>query len=144
MSYLSHHECPKCGTTLEADRIQNLCSCGSPLLARYDLTAAARSVSPNKLALRAPSLWRYSELLPIRDSANIVTLGEGCTPLWRAQRLGERLGFMNLWVKDEGLNPGGAFKARGASVGVSRALELGVTTVAIPTAGNAGSAWALY
>ena len=143
-SYLSHLECPKCGATHDADQVQNLCRCGSPLLVRYHLEALRKELKPSALSGRAANLWRYFELLPVRNAANVVTLGEGMTPLWPMRRLGEALGFRDLWMKDEGVNPTGTFKARGAATGVSRAKELGIKAVAMPTNGNAGGAWASY
>lgn len=142
--YLTHLECPRCGNHHEADRRQNLCGCGSPLLARYDLDAVGRAVGPARLAGRPADLWRYRELLPVADPASAVTLGEGWTPLWPAPRYGAAVGVPRLLMKDEGLVPTGSFKARGAAVGVSRAYELGVRHVAMPTNGNAGAAWATY
>jgi threonine synthase len=142
--FLSHLECPRCDQRHDADRLQNLCDCGSPLLARYDLESVARSVTPAAIAGRPADLWRYRELLPLRDDAHRTTFGEGWTPLWPAPRYGERIGLPHLSVKDEGLMPTGSFKARGAAVGVSRARELGVRHVAMPTNGNAGAAWATY
>jgi threonine synthase len=144
MTYLTHLECPRCGTRHEADLLQNLCRCGSPLLARYDLDAVRKAVEPASFADRPAALWRYRELLPVRDDAHITTLGEGWTPLLPAPRYGARVGVPNLLVKDEGLTPTGSFKARGAAVGVSRARELGARHVAMPTNGNAGAAWATY
>lgn len=144
MSLMTHLECPRCGATYDPNQLINLCRCGSPLLVRYDLQRAAREMSPRGLEAREASMWRYRELLPVRDEANIVSLGEGMTPLLPLRRLGERLGFKSLWMKDEGVNPTGTFKARGASAGVSRAKELGVKAVAMPTNGNAGGAWAAY
>ncbi|MBI3980361.1 MAG: threonine synthase [Chloroflexi bacterium] len=144
MSFLSHLECPKCGRHHAADRLANLCTCGSPLLARYDLDLVARKFQKAALAEREPTLWRYRELLPVADDAAIVTLGEGLTPISPLRRLGEQFGLRNLFLKDEGLLPTGTFKARGAAVGVSRARELGATAIAMPTAGNAGGAWAAY
>ncbi len=143
-SRLSHLECPRCGERLPADRPANLCGCGSPLLARYDLAAVAAACPRSALAGRRTDLWRYAELLPVRDPAQIVTLGEGWTPLLPLPRLGRELGLPDLWLKDEGRNPTGTFKARGAAVGVSRARELGVCALRLPTAGNAGGAWAAY
>ncbi|GAB7388949.1 threonine synthase [Bacillaceae bacterium] len=142
-SALSYLECPKCQKTHSPDRLQSLCPCGSPLLARYDLEAVRRTVSRETLKEREPSLWRYHELLPVREPKNIVTLGEGMTPLLPLPRLSEAAD-MRLFLKDEGAMPTGTFKARGAAVGVSRAKELGVTRIAMPTNGNAGSAWAVY
>jgi threonine synthase len=143
-SYLADLECPRCGARYDADLPQNLCACGSPLLARYDLGAVRAAVDPTAIATRAPDLWRYRELLPVRDAAHIATLGEGWTPLLPAARYGARIGTPRLLVKDEGLVPTGSFKARGAAVGVSRASELGIRHVAMPTNGNAGAAWAVY
>ncbi|MEU8225742.1 threonine synthase [Kribbella sp. NPDC048915] len=139
-SALSHLDCPRCGATHDADQIIGLCPCGSPLLARYDVPA----VGPGELASRAPDLWRYHELLPVRSPENVVTLGEGMTPLLPLSRYGAELGLDRLLMKDEGLIPTGSFKARGAAVGVSRAYEVGVRKIAMPTNGNAGSAWATY
>ncbi len=144
-SYLSHLECAWCGETHDADRLMNLCAaCGRPLLARYDLEAAREGFPRRALADRPPTLWRYAELLPVRDAAFRLTLGEGFTPLLRLERLGAALGLDRLYAKDEGLNPTGSFKARGLCMAVSRAAELGAEAVAIPTAGNAGSAMAAY
>jgi threonine synthase len=143
-SYLSHLECPACGATHDADVPQNLCGCGSPLLARYDLAALARSTSFDAMTARPPTLWRYRELLPVRAEEHVVSLGEGMTPLTPLPRLGARLGVPRLAMKDEGLVPTGSFKARGAAVGVSRARELGIERVAMPTNGNAGAAWSTY
>ncbi|MGI8994673.1 MAG: threonine synthase [Nocardioidaceae bacterium] len=142
-SHLDHLECPRCGTTYDAHVLQRLCPAdGSPLLARYDLRAVA--VRPDRIGQRAPDLWRYHELLPVSDADHVVSLGEGMTPLLRAPRLAEELGLRRLFVKDDGLLPTGSFKARGAAVGVSRARELGVTRMAMPTNGNAGAAWSTY
>jgi threonine synthase len=141
-SALSHLECPRCGATHDADQIIGLCPCGSPLLARYDLPAV--TLTPAELAGRPANLWRYHELLPVRSPDNVVTLGEGMTPLLPMPRYGAELGVDRLLMKDEGLIPTGTFKARGAAVGVSRAYEVGVRKIAMPTNGNAGSAWAAY
>jgi threonine synthase len=120
------------------------CDCGSPLLARYDMELAAATLSREAIAARAPSLWRYHELLPVSGPGQVVSLGEGMTPLLALPRLGAAVGVPALAMKDEGLIPTGTFKARGAAVGVSRAAELGAAGLAMPTNGNAGSAWALY
>ncbi len=141
---LAHLECPRCHQRHDAGALVNVCTCGSPLLARYDLDAVRRVVGPADIAGRAPDLWRYRELLPVADSAAAVSLGEGWTPLLPANRYGARIGLSRLLVKDEGALPTGSFKARGAAVGVSRAVELGVRHVAMPTNGNAGAAWAAY
>lgn len=142
--YLTHLRCPRCDASYEADRPQNSCSCGSPLLARYDLDGVRQAVRPEALAGRPADLWRYRELLPVADPAHITTFGEGWTPMLPAPRYGESIGVPNLLIKDEGLIPTGSFKARGAAVGVSRARELGIRHVAMPTNGNAGAAWATY
>ncbi len=143
-SFLDHLECPRCHTRYDANIPAHLCTCGSPLLARYDLEEARTYFSREVLHEREHTLWRYHELLPVRSPENIVTLGEGMTPLLPLQRLGPKLGMPHLFVKDEGVIPTGSFKARGAAVGVSRAKELGVKVLAMPTNGNAGGAWATY
>jgi len=143
-SALSHLDCPRCGTRHDADRVQGTCSCGSPLLARYDLRQVAGQAGLRDIAGRPADLWRYHELLPVREAARVVSLGEGMTPLLAMPRLGKALGVPSLLMKDEGLIPTGTFKARGAAVGVSRAAELGVAAIAMPTNGNAGAAWSVY
>lgn len=143
-STLSHLECSRTGEVLDADIVQGTSGSGAPLLARYDLDRVRTLVTPADIAARPPDLWRYHEVLPVRDPAHVVTMGEGMTPLLPLPRAGARLGLPGLLMKDEGLVPTGAFKARGAAVGVSRAAELGVRAVAMPTNGNAGAAWACY
>ena len=144
-SYFSHLECALCGQQYEADRLWNLCSeCGKPLLARYDLQAAARAFAPRDLVGRQATMWRYREMFPVRDPAQMLSLGEGWTPLLQARRLGAELGFERLYIKDESLNPTGSFKARGLAMALSRASELGVTAVSIPSAGNAAGAMSAY
>ncbi|HET6982688.1 MAG TPA: threonine synthase [Myxococcaceae bacterium] len=144
-STLSHLQCSACGRTHDADRLQNLCpDCGKVLLARYDLERAARTLSRESVAARARGMWRWRELLPVRDERNVVSLGEGDTPLLPVPRLGARAGLSRLLLKDEGTNPTGSFKARGIAAAVSRARELGARDVALPTAGNAGGALAAY
>ena len=143
-SALSHLDCPRCGTWYDADRVQGTCSCGSPLLARYDLRKVASQASPRDIAGRPPDLWRYHELLPVRRADHVVSLGEGMTPLLPMPKIGRTIGVPELLMKDEGLIPTGTFKARGAAVGVSRAAELGVAAIAMPTNGNAGAAWSVY
>lgn len=145
MNYLTHLECTRCGRVHEADVVQNLCrDCGKPLYARYDLEAVGRALRKGDLLGREATLWRYRELLPVREEENVVSLGEGFTPLLRTARLGRELGLSQLWVKDEAPIPTGTFKARGMTVAVSRAKELGVRRGAVPTAGNAGGALAAY
>ena len=124
--------------------MQGTCSCGSPLLARYDLRRVASQASARDIASRPADLWRYHELLPVRQAARVVSLGEGMTPLLPMPAIGRALGVPGLLMKDEGPLPTGTFKARGAAVGVSRAAELGVTAIAMPTNGNAGAAWSVY
>jgi threonine synthase len=143
-SALTHLECARCGTRHDADEPQNVCACGSPLLARYDLDAVGRTMSTSDIKARPPDLWRYHELLPVRDRTNVVTLGEGSTPVMPLPTYGNRIGVPGLLVKDEGMLPTGTFKARGAAVGVSRARELGIERITMPTNGNAGAAWATY
>ncbi|MFI5930852.1 threonine synthase [Actinoplanes sp. NPDC051494] len=143
-SSLGHLECSRTGERYDADVVQGVSAAGVPLLARYDLELAGRSMTREALAGRTPTLWRYHEVLPVRDPAAVVSLGEGMTPLLTLARYGARIGVPRLLMKDEGLIPTGTFKARGAAVGVSRAAELGVTGVAMPTNGNAGAAWAVY
>jgi threonine synthase len=137
-------ECAKCGARLDAAIVQGRCSCGGPLLARYDTDLVAASVGPAAIAGRPPTLWRYHELLPVGRRSRVVSLGEGMTPLLPLRRLGTALGVPRLAMKDDGMLPTGTFKARGAAVGVSRAAELGVTGIAMPSNGNAGAAWAAY
>jgi threonine synthase len=141
---LTHLECTRCERRYDAGQVLNLCQCGAPLYARYDLERAAREMRPGHLALREPTMWRYHEVLPLADPDERVSLGEGFTPLLRASRLGERLGLPHLRIKDEGNNPTGSFKARGLSMAVSLARALGATEVCLPSAGNAGSALAAY
>lgn len=142
--FVSHLECPKCSTSYASEEVQHLCTCGSPLLVKYDLDKVRENMTKEMVVGRAPDLWRYRELLPVVDEKNIVTMGEGMTPLLKLDRLGAEIGMTNLFLKDEGIIPSGTFKARGSAVGVSRAKELGVKTLAMPTNGNAGGAWALY
>lgn len=144
-TYLTHLECADCLRSYPADLEQHLCDCGGILLARYDLARVSREVPRARVEARpwSEGLWRYAELLPVSSFQNRVTLGEGATPLLALDWLSRELGI-EAWMKDEGLNPTGTFKARGAAVGVSRARELGAGTIALPTAGNAGAAWAAY
>jgi threonine synthase len=145
MSFFSHLECSvPCGApTLDPRERHFLCSCGAPLLARYDLEAARRW-SRDTLRGREPNMWRYRELMPLFDGESPVTLGEGFTPLVHAQSLGRSIGLERLYIKDESLNPTNSFKARGQSAAITRAKYLGATTIALPTAGNAGNAAAAY
>jgi threonine synthase len=142
--YLSHLECPKCDVTYESEQRMQLCRCGSPLLVRYDLKKVRKNFRKKALASRKENLWRYWELLPVNKEENIVSLGEGMTPLIPLKNSGPKLDLNHLYLKDEGLIPTGTFKARGAAVGVSRAKELGIKILAMPTNGNAGGSWAAY
>ena len=141
-SYFDHLECSDCLTTYASTALMNLCTCGAPLLARYRLEEAAAALDRDQL--EGQTLWRYHAMLPVQSPAGVVSLGEGMTPLLRAERLGKRLGLNHLYIKDESLNPTGSFKARGLALAIARAAELGVTRVAIPSAGNAGGATAAY
>ncbi len=142
--FVTHLECSKTGKNYEPNKIYNLSEAGKPFLVRYDLKAASQTLTKDALKDRVPSLWRYREVLPVVHDENIVTLGEGWVPLPHAKRLGALLGTPELYIKDESLNPTGAFKARGLCMAISMAKELGVKKVAIPTAGNAGGAMAAY
>ena len=143
-SFLTDLECSRTGARYDSDVVQGLSDAGAPLLARYDLDAVRSSLSRDDIASRPQSLWRYHEVLPVRQPANITTLGEGMTPLLPLPRYGRSIGVPGLLMKDEGMVPTGSFKARGAAVGVSRARELGVRAIAMPTNGNAGAAWSVY
>jgi threonine synthase len=142
--YVTRLSCPKCSAAYESEKLIQLCECGAPLLVDYDLTKVRGALTKEMLRDREPTLWRYRELLPVKEDKNIICLGEGMTPLLPLKNLGPRLGMPNLYLKDEGIIPTGTFKARGAAVGVSRAKELGVKVLAMPTNGNAGAAWAVY
>jgi threonine synthase len=146
MSYsaLSHLECSRTWESHDADRVQGVSDVGAPLLARYDLDRVRAGVTREEIAGRPHDLWRYHEVLPVRDPAHVTTLGEGMTPLLPLPTYGRAIGVPGLLMKDDGLIPTGTFKARGAAVGVSRARELGVQAVAMPTNGNAGAAWSMY
>jgi threonine synthase len=144
-SFLTHLECSNCGRREDAARLQTICpDCGRVLFARYDLAAARSAFPRDALVGRDHTMWRYAEVMPVQQPQHIVSLGEGMTPLLPAERLGRELGCSQLYIKEEGLNPTGTFKARGLSAAVSRALELGATALAIPSAGNAGAALAAY
>jgi threonine synthase len=140
--FVTHLECSACGLKHQWSRLQNLClSCGKPLLAMVDLAAASRTLKRETLTTREKSLWRYREVLPLPGNVEPVSLGEGGTPLLRAQKFGDDI---DLWIKDESLNPTQSFKARGMSVAVSMAKNLGASKLAVPSAGNAGGALAAY
>ena len=143
--HVKHLECSNCHRQYPARRLHNLCTeCGKPLLARYDLQRIGKFMTRPALFGRASSLWRYREVLPVTKEINIVSLGEGWTPLLHARTLGASLEMQHLYVKDESLNPTQSFKARGMAVAVSMAKELGAKKLAAPSAGNAGGALAAY
>ena len=140
--FLTHLECSACGLRYDGLRLQNLClSCGKPLVAIVDLGGASRTLKRETLATREKSLWRYREVLPLPAHVEPVSLGEGGTPLLRAEKFGDDI---DLRIKDESINPTQSFKARGMSVAVSMAKHLGATKLAVPSAGNAGGALAAY
>jgi threonine synthase len=146
LTYLSHLECSECHRTYDANILQTICPEDKlPLLVRYDLDRAKRELNRDQFGSPRPnSLWRWLELLPIDDQTDRVDLGEGGTPHLHINRLGSQLGFKKIWIKDEGQNPTGSFKARGMAVAVTRAKVLGVKEFVVPTAGNAGGAAAAY
>lgn len=140
----THLECTGTGAAVEGEQLIGLSAVGKPLFARYDLDAIADRFTPDAVAGRDADLWRYEEVLPVRDRSAQLKLGEGWSPLVDAPRTAARLAVRKLWIKDEGQNPTGSFKARGLCLAVSRALELGAEELALPSAGNAGSAAAAY
>jgi len=145
MSQFTHLECSSCGEKHDASVVQTVCKkCGKPLFARYDLEAVKESVTRRELVAREATMYRYFELLPIKDKRNIVTLGEGWTPMTPTPSLGKSIGLPDLWIKDEGIIPTGSFKARGLGMAISKAKELGIKSVALPSAGNAAGAMAAY
>ena len=144
MSFITDIASARCGKLYSPGQILNLCSCGAPLLVRYDLVRIATALGKSALKERQPNLWRYHEFLPVGKGENIVSLGEGCTPLIAAERTARELGVAKLWIKDEARNPTGSFKDRGLSAAISMAKELGIKKVAIPSAGNAGGSLAAY
>ena len=144
-SYLIHIECTLCGVLQDAGKVHRLCpECGGVLYPRYDLKSAAKEFDRDVLNYRDPTMWRYFELLPIIDSKNIVTLGEGFTPIFEISKVAKELNCEKLFVKDESLNPTASFKARGLSAAISKASEFGISKVTIPSAGNAGGAMTAY
>ena len=142
---VTHLECGACGLSHEARRLLNLCrECGKPLLVRYDLERAGKSLTKESLRERRADLWRYREVLPVERDENIVSLGEGWTPILPAPRLAAQVGLKKLYIKDESQNPTQSFKARGMAAAVSMAKELGARKLAVPSAGNAAGALAAY
>ena len=145
MTYLIHLDCPECGQTFSASTEQTYChQCQSPVLAQYNLSSARDQLDREKISQNESSMWRWHELLPVENRDTISSLGEGDTPLIPIKKLGEKYGSKRVWVKDESINPTASFKARGLSAAVSKANELGLKQLVIPTAGNAGSALAAY
>ena len=144
MPFVSCLECTRCGKQLDARKVCNLCECGGPLFVRYELDRVAARRMRERLASRPATLWRYWEVLPLYRESAVVSLGEGFTPLIHAERLGRKLGLGSLYLKDESANPTGSFKARGLSMAVSCAVELGVKKLVILSAGNAAGALAAY
>ena len=142
--FLSHLECTETGERVEANALQTLSPSGMPLQARYDLDAVRAAVTREQVAARRGGMWRWREVMPLPKDGEVVTLGEGDTPLLRLTGLGEQLEMPELWVKDEACNPTGSFKARGLSAGVTMAKHLGARMLAVPSAGNAGGALAAY
>ena len=140
----THLECTGTGEKVESERLIGLSAAGKPLFARYDLDRITSSFTRESVTCRSADLWRYQEVLPVRSRASQIRLGEGWTPLIDAHRTADRMGIRRVWVKDEGQNPTGSFKDRGLCLAVSRALELGAEEIALPSAGNAGSAAAAY
>ena len=144
MKYVTDVVCTRCSKSYSDDQRLFLCECGAPLFVQYDLEKIKAHLKKEMMKERPKTLWRYQEMLPINDTKNILTLGEGFTPLFRTETLGKAFGLDNLYIKDESLNPTGSFKARGMAVAISKAKELGVTKICLPTAGNAGGAAAAY
>lgn len=145
MSLFSHLKCSQCNKPYDPRRIQTYCrECNAPLLAEYNLEKARYDLDRDRFHYRPRGMWRWRELLPLYDRESLITLGEGDTPLLHLSRLGEKLNYPGIYAKDEGLNPSGSFKARGLSAAISKAKELGIKKVVIPTAGNAGGALAAY
>ncbi len=145
MSYVTQLECAHCGKSYEAGRVHNLCpACQRPLWVRYDLGAVRENLDKKDLKNRPPTLWRYLELLPVTDPANIVSLSETITPILATPRLGRHFGLKRLHIKNESRLPTGSFKARGMALAVTMAKEFGLKKMAVPTAGNAGGALAAY
>ena len=144
MTFATEIVCPRCDNRFRLAQLLNLCSCGSPLLVRYDLKKATAALAKSSLQGRSATLWRYRELLPVQDDVNVVSLGEGFTPLLEAKTLSLELGLQRVWIKDEAQNPTGSFKDRGLCLAVSCAKELGVKKLAIPSAGNAGGSLSAY
>jgi threonine synthase len=144
-SFLTHLECTYCGKVFSSEEPHRLCDdCGKVLYPRYDISSARKSLKKEDLLYRSSNMWRYFEMMPIINESNVVTLGEGFTPIFKTGRLGEKIGADHVLVKDEGINPTASFKARGLSAAVSKAKELGITRLSMPSAGNAAGAMTSY
>ena len=144
-SYLKHLECTYCGLIHSVHEPNRLCvDCGKVLYPRYDIEKARLEINKENLKVRDSNMWRYFEMMPVLDFKNVVTLGEGFTPILSASRLSEKLGCQDIVIKDEGVNPTASFKARGLSAAVSKAKELGITKLTMPSAGNAAGAMSSY
>ena len=144
-SYLTNLQCTYCPLEFSADEPNRTCpACGKVLYPRYDLKGAGKALKREDLKNRPANMWRYFEVMPVRDESNVVTLGEGFTPIFKAERLGADTGCSTLYIKDEGINPTGSFKARGLGAAVSKAKELGITRLTMPSAGNAAGAMTAY
>ena len=144
-SFLTHLECTYCGKVFSSEEPHRLCDdCGKVLYPRYDISSARKSLKKEDLLYRSSNMWRYFEMMPIINESNIITLGEGFTPIFKTGRLGERIGADHVLVKDEGINPTASFKARGLSAAVSKAKELGIMRLSMPSAGNAAGAMTSY
>ena len=144
MSFVVCLQCTKCSKEYSALKVQTTCSCGNPLFVKYDLQKLSQKVSNTSLKDRVATIWRYREFLPVFDPNNIVSLGEGGTPIIRLHSIDKLKQSGKVYLKHEGLNPTGTFKDRGASVAVSKALELGIQRAMLNSTGNAGAAWAAY
>jgi threonine synthase len=145
ISYFTDLSCSICGESFNIHEVQTICTvCNAPLIVNYDLETLKRKLDRDEFAHRTKGMWRWSELLPVFTLDNIISLGEGDTPLLHLGNLGSELGIPNLLMKDEGQNPTGSFKARGLSAAVSKSKELGIGKIVIPSAGNAGGALAAY
>lgn len=145
MNFFSHLECGYCNKLLDKSKIWNLCpDCGKPLLARYDIESARKNFRKEVLTEREKTLWRYFEMLPVSNRKYQLSLGEGFTPLIKAENLGSEINMTNIYIKEEGVNPTASFKARGLCMAVSKAFEFGIKEVSIPSAGNAAGAVSAY
>ena len=143
MNFVTHLDCANCGQHYDAHQVHNLCTaCQRPLWVRYDLAALKKNFPKKALFGRPPTIWRYLEMLPVRDPANIISLTETITPILETKRFAAELGLKHLFVKDESRLPTGSFKSRGMAMAISKAKEFGISKVAVPTAGNAGGALA--